>query len=218
MADYFFVLDAADFEGRIRPALTEAWRQRHFEPCRPLCAALVPAARSYTQRYHTGDEEPLLCRVAEEFSYFDRTFWRALVGEILLFAALEIPEFQVNADTLCCLLAPDHYRAGVTAREQLAPIQQAHYGTRDLTFGAAVYRPLHAGYNSVADVARLADYLAAVGPERWTVADLANLRNAAGDEERADELDFAKEWFPALGDLYRRARDNRHVIVHESIY
>jgi hypothetical protein len=36
---------------------------------------------------------------------YDRHFWRALVGEVLLFAADDIPEFQTCADTLCCLLA-----------------------------------------------------------------------------------------------------------------
>ena len=66
-------------------------------------------------------------------------------------------------------------------RESLPPILQAHRGSRDLTFGAAVYRPEHAGYNNAADVARLADYLAAVRPEHWTPADLAGL--AAGERK-----------------------------------
>src|SRR6516165_1995121 len=137
MADYFLLLDAADFEGRVRPALAESWRRRSFVPCRELCRSLLPAASAYRQRYHTGDTEPLLARVADGLA-FDRTFWRALVGEVLLFTAAEIPEFQVNAETLYCLLAPDNYRLEVGERERLAPIQQAHCGSRDLTFGAAV--------------------------------------------------------------------------------
>ncbi len=217
VADYFLLLDAANFEGRVRPALAESWRRRSFVHCRALCQALLPAAAEYRKRYHTGDVEPLLGRVAAGLS-FDRTFWRFLVGEELLFTAVEIPEFQVNEDTLCCLLAPDHYRHSVVERERLAPIQQAHRGARDLTFGAAVYRPEHAGYNNPADVARLADYLGSVRPENWTVADLAGLRGAPDEEERADELAFAREWFPALVDLYRRARPNGQVVVHESIY
>jgi hypothetical protein len=217
MADYFFLLDAAGFEGRVRPALVESWRRRSFAPCQPLCQTLRSAAAAYQERYRTGDVEPLLCRIAEGLT-FDRAFWRTLVGEVLLFTAAEIPEFQVNEDTLCCLLAPDHYRQSVTERERLAPIQQAHRGARDLTFGAAVYRPEHAGYNDRADVARLADYLGAVRPENWTAADLAGLRGVADEEERADELAFAREWFPVLVDLYRRAWANSQVVVHECIY
>lgn len=217
MADYFLVLDGESFEAHARPALAAAWRQRNFEPCRALCAALTPAAHLYAQRYHTGPDEPLLCRVAGGLP-FDRALWRTLAGEVLLFSALEIPEFQVNADTLCCLLAPDHYRAEVVERERLAPIQQAHRGSHDLTFGTAVYRPDHAGYNNRADVARLADYLAGVQPEAWTLHDLRDLRGAADDEERADELAFVREWFPALRELYQRARDRNQVIVVESIW
>jgi hypothetical protein len=215
MADYFLLLDAAGFEGRVRPALAESWRRRSFVPCRELCQALLPAVSVYCERYHTGAVEPVLCRVATGLA-FDRTIWRALVGEVLLFTAAQIPEFQVNADTLCCLLAPDHYRQNVVERERLAPIQEAHRGSRDLTFGSAIYRPEHAGYNNVADVARLADYLGSVRPENWTVADLAGL--VANEEDRADELAFAREWFPALLELYQDARDNGQVVIIESIY
>jgi hypothetical protein len=217
MADYFLVLDGAAFEGQVRPALAESWRRRSFEPCRALCAGLVSAARSYAERYHTGDAEPLVARVAAGLP-FDRAYWRALVGEVLLFEAVEIPEFQTCAETLCCLLAPEQVQAGFVLRERLAPIQQAHRGSRDLTFGTAVYRPEHAGYNNAADVARLADYLASVQPERWTPTALADLGGDLDDEERAEELAFAREWFPALRDLYGRARDQGRVLVIEEVY
>jgi hypothetical protein len=216
MADYFLMLDGAAFEGEARPVLAAAWRLRSFAPCRPLCAALRPAADAYRERYHVGDDEPLLARVAAGLP-FDRAFWRTLVSEVLLFSALEIPEFQTAEETLCCLLSPEHYREGPAARDRLAPIRQAHHGTRDLTFGAAVYRPEHAGYNGRADVARLADYLEAVRPDCWTVADLEGLRDA-DEEERADELAFAREWFPVLADVYRRARERGQVLVIENVY
>lgn len=217
MADYFLVLDGADFEERIRPVLGTAWRLRSFEPCRDLCLALVPTARAYAERYHTGADEPLLQRVAEGLP-FDRVLWRALVEEVLLFTAREIPEFQTCPETLCCLLAPEHDRDEILAREQLAPIQQAHRGARDLTFHTAVYRPEHAGYNNREDVARLSDYLASVRPETWTVDQLRDLPELEEDEERAEELDFAREWFPALRDLYRQCREQDRVLVIESIY
>ena len=110
----------------------------------------------------------------------------AVVGEVLLFTAVEIPEFETCEETLCRLLAPPlptlprpGGRAGwgqvVDQREHWVPIQQAHRGTRDLMFGSAVYRPEHAGYNNVDDVSRIADYLSAVRPENWRPADLMGL-------------------------------------------
>jgi hypothetical protein len=226
--NYFLVLDAAAFEGRIRPALGRSWRLRSFEPCRALYREWEPAARAYRERFHTG-VDPVLNLVAGGLP-FDRAWWRQLVGELLLFTALEIPEFQVPADTLCCLLAPDLYRAGqagapageaqtyLGSRPQFRPIQQALWGTRDLTFGTAVYRPEHAGLNTPDDVRRLAAWLGSVDPSGWTDADLAGLREVEGEEERGEELAFAREWFPSLVDLYRRAADAGRLLAHESIY
>lgn len=217
MADYFLYLNAETFLKQIRPAFTDSWDQRSFVPCRKLCNELLPAALAYAQRYHLGDEETLLAKVAEGIP-FDRACWRLLVGEVLLFAAVEIPEFPSNAQTLGCLLdqAPDG--RGTMVREQFTPIQQTLRGSRDVTFGTVVYRPDQAGYNDPDDVARLADYLAAVQPERWKVDDLRLLRDLTDDEERADELAFAREWFPTLVELYQRARREKRVLIIEEIY
>ncbi len=217
MADYFFVLDAEEFEGQARPALAEVWRLRRFDPARPLCARLLPAARDYAERYHTGAGEPLLARVAAGTVPFDRTLWRSLVGEVLLYSALEIPEFQVNADSLTRLLAPEQYHDPPRDRARFAPIRQALAGSRDLTFGAAVYRPEYAGYNAAADVARLAGYLASVDPRVWSAADLEGLRDVP-PEDLEDELAFAREWFPSLAGLYERAAAAGRAVVHESIF
>jgi hypothetical protein len=215
MADYFLLLNGDDFERSVRPALAASWRERSFGPCRDLCVRLLPSARAYAERYHTGNDEPLLAKVADGL-LFDRTYWRSLVGEVLLFSAVEIPEFQTCADTLCRLLAPPACGAALP-REQLPPIRQAHEGSRDLTFGGAVYRPEYAGYNNAADVARLADYLTGIDPQLWTLAELG-LREGEDVDDLADELDFAREWFPVLAALYRRCRELGRVIVHESIY
>src|SRR5262249_54183328 len=145
-----------------------------------------------------------LCKVARGLP-FDRHFWRLLVGELLLYTAAEIPEIQTAPDALCCLLAPENYQQGAVPRTRFAPIQQAHYGTRDLQFGAHYYRPEQAGYNAPEDIDRLSDYLAAQVPDSWRLADLAQLRDITDEEERQEELDFAREWFPALRDLYQRA-------------
>jgi hypothetical protein len=217
MAEYFLCLDNEMFTRQIRPALAASWHQRRFAPCLELCNQLLPAARDYADRYHTGEEEPLMARIASGFP-FDRACWRLLVGEVLLFAAAEIPELQTNAETLCCLLAPQQYHSGDVLREQFAPIQQVLRGSRDLTFGSAVYRPEHTGHNDVEDVARLTDYLTSVRPEQWTVEDLRPLRDVENDDERADELAFVREWFPVLVELYQRLQARGRVVVIESIY
>ena len=208
------LLDADLFFGRMSPALAASWRTRSFEPCRALCSELAPAVRAFAERFHTGPEEPLISSVPKGLP-FDRHFWQLLVGELLLYGATEIPEIQTAPDTLCSLLAPGSYRQGLVARTCFAPIQQAHFGTRELLFGTRCYRPEHAGYNDVGDVARLAEYLASQRPEQWTVADLAELRDAGDAEELQEEVEFAREWFPVLCELYRRAVTRRQLIVCE---
>ncbi len=213
---YFYVHDGEVFTRRVRPVLTASWRQRSFEPCHQFCRDLLPAARAFAQQYHLGAEEPLVEQVAAGLP-FERDFWRLLAGEILLFGAVEIPEIQTAPESFRCLLAPDRYGEESTPRHRLAPIQQVHHGSRDLDFGTAFYRPDHVGWNDRQDVLRLAGYLSALDPGRWTVADLAQLRGFADDEERAEELSFLRDWFPPVRDLYLRAADGRQVIICEDV-
>jgi hypothetical protein len=215
MAEYILVLDGAYFEEQIRPALGEAWRRRSFEPCRALCQSLVPAAADFARRYHTGEDELFVARVAAGLP-FDRAFWRMLTGEVLLVGATEVPEFQTCPETLCRLLSPGCDPN--LPRRQLPLILQAHHGSRDLSFGTVVYRPEHAGYNNVADVARLAEYLTAVRPEAWTREGLHGLEGADDEESRAEELAFAREWFPALCDLYQQANARGRLVILESVW
>lgn len=215
MADYFLLLDAELFEGQMRPALAASWRQRSFEPCRNFCVSLLPRVEDFTRRYHVGEGEPLAVQVARGL-VFHRNFWRALVGELLFHAADEIPDVQTCPDTLCCLLAPDRLRPSPVPRKCFAPIQQAHFGTHDLTFGGIVYRPDHCGFNNLDEVRRLADYLASVDPIRWRADDLALLPDLAA-EDRAEELELARDWFIPLRDLYERATAKRQVVVHECL-
>jgi hypothetical protein len=210
---YFLLHDAAHFHETIRPPLGEAWRRRSFEPARSLCAALAPAATAFAERYHTGHEEPLLTATARGGILFNRDVWRLLVGEVLLYGAASVPEVLTAPDTLCRLLAPGANDAA--PRTDSTPIRQAHFGSHDLVFGGGFYRPEAVGLNEPADVARLAEYLSGVDPEDWTVADLAGLRQFADEAERADELEFARDVFPALRDLYRDAREAGQVVVCE---
>lgn len=214
MSIYFILLDGPMFHERIVPALAASWRQRSFAPCRALCAELRPAVEAFRAGFFAGGDDPLLTQV-ERGLPFDRRWWRALVGEVLLFGAAEVPELQTTPEALCCLLAPDQYRQErPVSREGFAPIQQAHFGSRDLAFGAAMYRPDQVGLNDRADTARLADYLAQVDPERWTAAGLAGLHGMT-EVDREEELEFVREWFPALRELYRGAATRAQVIVCE---
>jgi hypothetical protein len=217
MSDYFLILDSDFFESRVRPALTASRRRCSFEPCRSLCKELAPAARGYIERYHVGGDEPLVSRIVGGLE-FDRDVWRALVAEVLLFTAVEIPEFQTCEQTLCRLLAPDCCNKEIAEREELPFILQAHRGSRDLRFGASVYRPDQVGCNNLADVIRLARYLGTVQAGQWTPADLDGLPGAESEVEREEELAFAQEWFPALAELFRRAEERGAMLVHERLY
>ena len=178
---------------------------------------LAPAACDYAARYHVNPDDILLFQV-EHGLVFDRAFWRTLVGELLLFAARDIPEFPTTFDTLTRLVAPDSSSASWVSREQRPAIHQALRGSRDLVFGTAVYRPEHAGCNNAADVVRLAEYLASIRSDAWAPADLAAFPDLHEEEDRLDELAFAKEWLGVLTDLYRRAAAAGQVLVIESIF
>jgi hypothetical protein len=200
MADYLLVHDRGLFEGQLRPALAEAWKRRAFAPFLPLAHTLVPAALAYAERYHVNPDDLLLPRV--ESLRFDRPLWRALVGEVLFVTAVEIPDLPSHLDPLTHLLP------------EIGP---ALHGSRDLTFGLATYRPGHAGLNDASDVIRLSAFLDSVDPGAWSDADLAGLPDLL-DEDRAFELEYAREWFAVLADLYRRAAAAGRVVVCESIW
>jgi len=252
--DYFLVIPGDLFEGQIRPALAQSRRLRSFEPCRSLCRSLLPAARAFRERYHSGSAESIVellgerrgvsppipaprgltppgspRRAARQELPFDRDLWKQLVGEVLLFSAVEIPEFQLPADTWCCLLAPELYHAHLAGidpadsqaflgvRENFAAIQQALWGTHDLTLGPATYRPDQAGLNSRSEIERLAGYLEEIEPEEWQESALEGLRGC-DEADRAEELAYAQEWFPELRDLFQRVSDNGQILVHERIF
>jgi hypothetical protein len=214
---YFLLLDGEFFHQHLRPALTYSWQRRSFQPCQALCAELVPAALAFQKRYHIGPEEMLVNRVAEGLP-FDRALWRHLAGELLWLVAAEIPEIQTTPEALGCLLGADPNMASGLQRRQLAPIQQAYFGTRDLRFGSGYYRPAEAGYNDRDDVIRLGDYLACLEPENWQADALAALPELADAQERTEELELAKEWLPALHALYCRAQQKGQIIVCEKVY
>jgi len=213
---YLLLLDGRCFDQRIRPALADSWKQRRFEPCRSLCRELAPAAQAFGQQYHLDPNEMLVTRINHALP-FDRTLWRHLAGEVLWLSAADIPDIQTTPETLGCLLGVrPPLRVGLD-RSAWAPIEQAYFGTRDLRFGAACYRPAEAGYNCLEDVARLADYLANVNPGSWTPGLLEGLPGLEDEQDRAEELELVKEWLAPLQELYHRARQNNHIVISETI-
>jgi hypothetical protein len=214
MAHYFLLLDGTEFHEELQPALSASWRSHSFAPCRGLCARLQPRLRDFTSRYCLGNSESLLTQVGGGVP-FDRTLWRHLAGEVLWYAALEIPEIQTAEEPLRCLLAPEVATAHGVDRLAMPPILQAHRGSRDLLFGGRFYRPDQAGWNDTDDVDRLATYLGSVDPSRWRPEQLVGLPDLA-EEERVEELADARAWLPALVALYDQAREHGRVIVCES--
>lgn len=215
MALYFLLHDPALFEEHIRPALAASWRQRSFTPCRQLCGRLAEVVGAFAERYQVSPDDLLINQVPLGLA-FDRDRWSLLVGEVLFCAAVEIPEIQTSPEALCCLLAPK--TAGIERmRPDFAPIQQVHFGTHDLAFGGRYYRPDHAGFNGIDDVARLAAYLHGVDPNSWDAAALAPLPELPDADERGEELEFVREWFPAVATFYRRAAEQRQLIICEEL-
>jgi hypothetical protein len=216
MPIYFLVHDPATFHDTIYPVLAACWQKRSFRPCVAAEAILLTAAASYAKRYSIVLEETILGQLQRGLA-FDRGVWRLLVSEVLLFLARDIPELATAPDAWCRLLAPDRSLEGEVLRPQFAPIQQALFGTRDLVLGGGYYRPDQAGWNDVADVTRIAHYLESIDARAWTKADLENLPELTDDEERAEELEYARDWFPELAGMYHRAREEKQLIVCETM-
>jgi hypothetical protein len=214
MADYFLVHDRSVFEESLRPALAAAWQQRSFAPCLAVGRQWLAVAHDYVRRYHVQPAGIVLFQL-EQGLLFDRNLWRTLAGELILFAAREVPEIPRHVDTLLSLLAPSPSED--VPRSERPAIHQALYGSRDLSFGSALYRPLYTGYNNAGDVARIADYLASIRQEEWSNAYFPALAGLETEEERADEIAFAREWLAGLAGLYRRSADAGRVIVLENI-
>jgi hypothetical protein len=128
-----------------------------------------------------------------------------------------MPEVPLSPETLGCLLAPAYDGEVARHRGWLAPVKQACYGSRDLVFGGKYYRPEQVGWNDHADVTCLAADLAGIDPAVCDVADLLPLRGMASEAETEEELEFVREWFPALRELYQQAQAERNVVICERL-
>ena len=199
---YFYLLEQGFFQSMAR-ALARSFRERSFAGCHDLCGLLLaknPAAPADS-----------LVRTLPLGLLFDRLFWQGLIGECLVHGAAEIPRLETAPHTLCSLLAPQRPALADVPRVQFTPIEQVHFGSRDLRFGGGYYRPDNAGLNDREDVRRLAGYLEGIDSRLWSLDQIVNVPA----EERAEELAYVRDWWPALVEMYQRARANDWVIVCE---
>jgi hypothetical protein len=202
MPHYFYLYERAFFAQALCPALAESWRRRSFAPCRQLVddlAAWSPADAAV--------------RLVAAGARFDRRLWHALAGECLVLGATDVPRLEVAPRALLALLAPQRLQDVFAARSAFSSIERAHYGSRDLHLGTC-YRPDRVGWNDAGDVMELASWMRSIDPARWQEADLAVLPELP-DAERAEELGFVRDWWPALVDLYARAAAAGQVVICE---
>jgi hypothetical protein len=210
---YYMLIDAELFQRRIVPDLGMSWAGRNFGACRDFCRDLIPFVSKFSEQFHTGAQESLVSKVAGGLP-FDKVLWSALLGEILLFSAQEIPEIQTDPDAMLLLETGRIEPAG--SRELFSPIEQVHFGSQDLAFGSKVYRPFNAGLNDTDDVTRLLAYLNQVDTHGWRGNDLAPSTKMES-EELEEELEFARQCFTALKDLYRSASERNAVVLCEKL-
>ena len=170
---------------------------------------MLAKVRAFHDDYHGLAGKSLVEHVVDGLSY-DPHVWRAVVGEVLIFAAEDLPLLRLSPATLCCLLpAP----AGDPANNSM---RQVLHGSRDLVFAGGCYRPDFAGFNDTDSVARLTAYLEAIDPAQWRPDDLAALPEFADEDERTDEIAFVRENWPDLVEVYRRSHRERCIVVCEA--
>jgi hypothetical protein len=216
MSPQLMILDAAWFQEALRPALSAAWLERSFAPCQRICQTLVPRSRALALECRLGEGELLLPLVAQGLA-FDRHFWPMVTWECLFFGAAEVAHMQVPQQAYFYLLSGGPQTSGPRSRACFTPIEQAVFGTSDLTFGRKFYRPLRAGFSGLDQVGRLAAYLEAQQPQEWRAEQLLGMQELLTDDDREEELAFAREWFPSLVEWYRRAFELRGVVISDSV-
>lgn len=175
----------------------------------------MPRAREFAGQYHLGAEEPLLAQI-EPGLPFDRALWRHLVGEVLWFAAADIPVLATAEPALECLLEGRLLGDDLGPRDSWPLVRRAHAGSRDIILGGGFYRPDDAGWHDLADVAALAAALEEIDCHRWQAGQLACWESLPV-EDRQEELDYARECLAALANLYRAAAESRHLVFCETL-
>lgn len=201
MPYFFYLLEGAFFLEKVLPTLAACQRGRTFAPLKDLLPHLFIPAGDYS-----------ILNQAAEMS-FDRAVFQAVVGQVLIFGAREMPRLPLDPKSLIPMLSPDCPEQ--EDRSAYSPIKQVFQGSRDLVIGRLPYRPFHVGWNNPADVARLWQYLKALDPAAWSESLLPPLAGLEQPEDREEEVAMIRDWWPDLVGLYRRARDEKGILVCE---
>jgi hypothetical protein len=207
---YFLLIDSKWFHQILTPALGASLRSRSFRPCLKLCADMFPAVQAYANSISLGQSDCLIHQISQGLP-FDRSLWSALVGELLLFGAAEMPEVPNIFASLRCLLGC----ATHLTRANFSPVEQMELGSSDVMIGGSYYRPEQAGLNNEYDAKRLADYLDTLKPAGWSPSAFEGMPELPSIEDREEELAFIRQELPNLQHIYARARDRGQVIVCE---
>ena len=204
---YFMAISKDWLQNRLSPSLRACWMQRSFGPAVEICREMAEISRSFVQRGGASETPPLTLLVPAGLR-FDRDRWRALAGELLLFGAAGLPELETPLESYSAVLG----LAMAPFRPDFSPIQQAILGSRDLSFGGS-YRPDAAGWNDLDDIQRLHSWLSEIDLQSWSSAGLTHLP----PDDRDDELEFLREWWPELVTMYGRCAEADQVLVCEAI-
>src|SRR5262245_24576435 len=127
----YFLAHEAEALQQMTSLLGVSRRKRSFEPCVELCHDLLRAVCEFHSRYHLGADESIARRIINGLPY-DRHCWKLLVGEALLYGAVDVPEFETLPQTLNLLISSEQGHTADGLRVGLPPVLQAHYGSRDL--------------------------------------------------------------------------------------
>jgi hypothetical protein len=195
----FLVHDADFFRGRLSPALAHCFRQRSFVPLANLTGDMREAVEAAALRDRlTAGEKPIFLRFAQ--FRFSRRLWRHIAGELLLHTAIDTPAFPLAPELLAIFLPAEL-------------VERLHRGSRELTFGRVPYRPEAAGIHDADDVAELAKTLTTIDAETWSADRLAETE----PDERAEELEYARQRFADLRAMFESAKAGGRVIVCEEV-
>jgi hypothetical protein len=187
------------FRTCIVPAVAASFRDRSFAAFSQLEPRIASRIDRFAERaLLTPNERPLFadCRTLT----FHRRTWRYLVGELLLYAADEIPDFPIEPDLLSQFLPTDL-------------IRRLHTGSRELTFEGIPYRPENSGFHDAADVANITPQLRTMDCSHWPAERLVDVPA----EDREHELAYARQCFKELQCMYESAIAHDYLIVCEEV-
>jgi hypothetical protein len=187
------------FRTDVVPAIAACFRSRSFDAFSQLNMLVASRIDRLAERALLIPNERPLFSECPNLPFHRRT-WRHLAGELLLYAADEIPDFPVEPDLLSQFLPPDL-------------VQRIHDGSRELTFDGIPYRPDNSGFHDVEDVADIASQLKSFDCSHWPAQRLAHVPA----EDRDDELAFARQCFTHMQSMFELAMANDHLIVCEEV-